>query len=54
MPHQEENKAAAGNVTSYFSVFSSVVSLAGSEWSFAQFKLDPEEVSPFGTKAVVY
>lgn len=47
-------EAPGGNVTSYFSMLSSVVSLAGSEWSFAQFKLDPEEISPFGTKAVVY
>ena len=39
---------------SYFSALSSLVSLAGSEWSFAHFKLDSEEVSGSGTKAVVY
>ena len=31
------------NTTSYFSALSSMVSIAGSEWSFAQFRLDPKE-----------
>ena len=35
----EEQKG--GNTKSYFSALSSMVSIAGSEWSFAQFRLDP-------------
>ena len=33
----------SGNTKSYFSALSSMVSIAGSEWSFAQFRLDPKE-----------
>ena len=33
---------------------SSLVSYAGSEWSFAQFKLDPTQVSESDLKAVVF
>jgi hypothetical protein len=49
-----QENTATGNTKSYFSALSSLVSLAGSEWSFAQFKLDAEEISDRGTKAVVY
>lgn len=48
------DKGKVVNTTSYFSALSYVVSFAGSEWSFAQFKLDQEEVSERGTRAVVY
>ena len=33
-------------------MFSSMISLAGSEWSFAQFKLENDDISERGTKAV--
>ena len=32
----------SGNTKSYFSALSSLVSVAGSEWSFAQLRLDPQ------------
>ena len=31
-----------------------MVSIAGSEWSFAQFKLDPSQVGPSELRAVIY
>ena len=44
----------SGNTKSYFSALSSVVSYAGSEWSFAQFKLNPTQVGASELKSVIY
>ena len=44
----------SGNTKSYFSAFSSMVSFAGSEWSFAQFRLDPTQVGVSELKCVIY
>lgn len=48
-----DGKADAGNTKSYFSAMSSLVSFAGSEWSFCQFVIGQEDVSEQGTCAVV-
>jgi hypothetical protein len=45
---------STGNTKSYFSALSSVVSFAGSEWSFAQFRLNPAQTAPQDLKATVY
>ena len=45
---------ASGNTKSYFSALSSMVSYAGSEWSFAQFRLDPTQVGVSELKTVIY
>ena len=36
-----QDASQSGNTKSYFSALSSMVSIAGSEWSFAQLRLDP-------------
>lgn len=46
--------AASENTRSYFSALSSVVTYAGSEWSFAQFRLQPSQVSENDLQAVVH
>jgi len=43
-----------GNTKSYFSALSSMVTYAGSEWSFAQFRLNPAQTSAQEIKATVY
>ena len=50
----DANSGASGNTKSYFSALSSMVSYAGSEWSFAQFKLNPTQVGPSELKSVIY
>ena len=37
----KEGSTESGNTKSYFQYFSTISKLAGSEWSFAQFRLDP-------------
>ena len=41
----QSNQATSGNTKSMFSALRSMVSYAGSEWSFAQFRLDPTQVA---------
>lgn len=50
----EQGAQASGNTKSYFSALSSMVSYAGSEWSFAQFRLDPSQVAENELKSVCY
>ena len=52
--HLLNANSASGNTKSYFSGLSSLVSFAGSEWSFAQFRLDPTQVSESDLRAVVF
>ena len=47
------SQGASGNTKSNFQLLSSVVPIAGSEWSFAQFRLDPAQVSEYDLRAVV-
>ena len=46
--------SASENTKSYFNLLSSVVNYAGSEWSFAQFRLDPSQVGENELKSVIY
>lgn len=46
--------SASENTKSYFNVLSRVVAYVGSEWSFAQFRLDPNQVGENELKSVIY
>lgn len=52
--HFLEGNTATGNTKSYFNVLSRMVTYAGSEWSFAQFRLDPSQVGESELKSVIY